>query len=136
MRQQHGTIVSLYALAQVVTAQGNDARSQALYEESIAVARKAGDRRTVAFGLEGFASVVAAQGELAWAARLWGAAEALRETTGAPLPPVEHVPYERAVVAACAQLGEKSFAASWAEGRLVTLEQALVTPGRVRVFGV
>jgi tetratricopeptide (TPR) repeat protein len=127
MRQQHGTTVSLYALAQVATAQGDYASSQALYQEGIEVARKAGDRRTVAFGLEGLASVVAVQGELAWAARLWGVAEALRETTGAPLPPIERVPYERAVAAACAQLGEMPFAVSWAEGRLMTSEQVLAT---------
>jgi len=131
MRQQHGTIVSLYALAQVATAQGDYTSSQALYQEGIAVARKAGDRRNTAFGLEGLASAVAALGQCAWAARLWGAAEALRETTGAPIPPVERPAYESSVAAARAQLGEKPFAAAWAEGRLMTPEQALVTPGRV-----
>ncbi len=127
MRQQHGTTVSLYALAQVITAQGDYASSQALYQEGIAVARKAGDRRTVAFGLEGLASVVAAKGETAWAARLWGAAEVLRETIGAPIPPVERPAYESSVAAACVQLGDQAFTSAWAEGRLMTPEQALVT---------
>ncbi len=117
--------LSLYALAQVVTAQGDNARSQSLYEEGIAVARKAGNRQTIAFGLECFASVVAVQGQLAWAARLWGAAEALRESIGAPIPPVERSAYESSVTATRAQLGEKPFAAAWAEGRLITPEQAL-----------
>ncbi len=75
--------------------------------------------------------MVAAQGELAWAAWLWGAAESLRETTGAPLPPVERVPYERAVAAARVQFGEKTFAAVWAEGRTMTPEQALAAQGPV-----
>jgi len=125
MRQQHGTTVSLYALAQVVEASGDDVRSQSLYEEGIAMARKAGNRETLTFGLEGLASVVAAQGEVAWAARLWGAAEALRETIGAPIAPVERPAYESSVTAARAQLGEQPFATSWAEGRLMTPEQAL-----------
>ena len=124
MRQQHGTTVSLYALAQVVEASGDDARSQSLYEEGIAVARKEGNRQTVAFGLEGLARVVAVQGEVSWAARLWGAAETLRETIGAPIPPVERPAYESSVTAARAQLGEKPFAAAWAEGRLMTPESA------------
>jgi predicted ATPase/class 3 adenylate cyclase len=125
MRQQHGTTVSLYALAQVVEASGDDARSQSLYEEGIAVARKEGNRQTVAFGLEGLARVVAVQGELSWAARLWGAAETLRETSGAPIAPRERPAYESSVTAARAQLGEKPFATAWAEGRLMTPEQVL-----------
>lgn len=113
--------VSLYSLAQVVEASGDNARSQSLYEEGIAVARKAGNRQTVAFGLEGLARVVSVQGALPWAARLWGAAETLRETSGAPIPLVERPAYESSVTAARAQLGEMLFATAWAEGRLMTL---------------
>src|SRR5215470_15908010 len=127
MRHRHGTTVSLYAVAQVVEAGGADARAQSLYEEGIAVARKEGNRQTVAFGLEGLARVVAVQGELSWAARLWGAAEMLRETSGAPIAPRERPAYESSVTAARAQLGEKFFAIAWAEGRLMTPEQALAT---------
>jgi len=86
---------------------------------------------SLTFGLEGLASVVAAQGEVAWAARLWGAAEALRETTGAPIAPVERRAYEARVTAARAQLGERPFATAWAEGRLMTPEQALAARARV-----
>ena len=56
---------------------------------------------------------------------MWGAAETLRETSGAPIPPVERPAYESSVTAARAQLGEKPFATAWAEGRLMTQEQAL-----------
>jgi class 3 adenylate cyclase len=117
-----GDALSLYALAQIVAAQGDDARSQSLYEEGIAVARKAGNRETLTFGLEGLAGVVAVQGELVWAARLWGAAEALPATIGSPIAPVERPAYESSVTAARAQLGEKPFATVWAEGRLMTPE--------------
>jgi len=75
--------------------------------------------------VEGLASVVAAQEELAWAARLWGAAESLREAMGTPIPPVYRVDYERPVTAARTQLGEKVFAEAWAEGRAMTSEQVL-----------
>jgi DNA-binding NarL/FixJ family response regulator len=75
--------------------------------------------------------VVAAQGESTWAARLWGAAEAMREATGAPIPPVERADYERALASARAQLGEKTFAAAWEEGRTMTVEQALASQGPV-----
>jgi hypothetical protein len=50
------------------------------HEEGLAMARALDDYWLCAFCLEGLASVVAAQGALAWAARLWGAAESLRLT--------------------------------------------------------
>ncbi len=79
--------------------------------------------------LEGLAAVVAAQGELAWAVRIWGAAEALRQTRRMPLPPVYRADYERAIAAVRSQLGEKTFAALWSEGRNMTPEQALAARG-------
>ena len=82
-------------------------------------------------GLEGLAGVFATQGELRWAAQLWGAAEVLRERTAYPLPPVDRPSYERAVTTARVQLGEQAFAAAWQEGRTMTLEQVLVASERV-----
>ena len=57
-------------------------------EESLVIAREIGDHRIIPPSLEGVAAVVAAQGVLVWAARLWGAADILRETTGRPLPTI------------------------------------------------
>ena len=81
--------------------------------------------------LEGLAAVVAAQGEPTWAARLWGKAEAQRETYGIPLAPVYRADYEQAVAAARAHLDEQSFRAAWAEGRSMNLEQVLAARGPV-----
>ncbi len=61
---------------------------------------------------------------------LWGAVEFLRETLGAPILPVERTRYDRAVAVVRAQLGEEAFATAWAEGRTMTLEQALVAQGQ------
>ena len=58
-------------------------------------------------------------------ARVFGATEALREAICAPMPPVERPDYDRAVAAARAQLGEVAFSSGWAEGRAMTLEQAI-----------
>jgi len=41
------------------------------------------------------------------------------------VPPVERPDYDRAVAAARAQLGEVAFSSGWAEGRAMTLEQAV-----------
>lgn len=87
----------------------------------------------LAFLLEGLAVVMSAQGDLVWATRLWGAAEAQRDTRGIPLPPVYRADYERSVADARAQCGEKPFAASWAQGRAMTPEEALSAKGLVAI---
>ncbi len=130
MKLPYGTILSLYALAQVAEASGNHMDSQTLYEQGVMLTSKSGNKRTLAFGLEGVAAAVAAQGNPAWAAHLWGAAEAQREMTGAPLPPIERAPYNRAVTAARTWLGEQAFATAWAQGRAMELQQALSSPER------
>jgi predicted ATPase/class 3 adenylate cyclase/DNA-binding CsgD family transcriptional regulator len=129
MNLQPGTALSLYALAGMATVERDYARSQALYEQGVEVARESGDNRTITSGLEGLAAAVAAQGKPAWAAQIWGAAEALRKAIGTPLPPVDRVPYHRAVAAAQTQLGEQAFATAWAEGRTMSPEQVLAAQG-------
>jgi DNA-binding CsgD family transcriptional regulator len=88
------------------------------------------DKGLIPSCLEGLAGLVAAQGELVWAARLWGAAESLRDALSAPIPPVYRAEYGNAVAAARVQLSEKVFAAAWAEGRSMTPEQALAAKGQ------
>jgi hypothetical protein len=118
-------------LGEVEAARGDHAFARTLYEESLAMAQEIGDKELFASGLEGLASVGAVQGELAWATRLWGAAEALREAIGAPLPPVERADYEQAVAIARDRLGKDAFASAWAEGRALTAEQVLAMRERV-----
>jgi DNA-binding NarL/FixJ family response regulator len=65
------------------------------------------------------------QGAYARAARLFGAAEALRGAVGASVLPFYRADYERGVAAARAGLDEQSFAAAWERGRAMTLEQAI-----------
>jgi ATP/maltotriose-dependent transcriptional regulator MalT len=123
---------TLSLLAKVIAAQGDLAAARAFYEESLNRAKGVNSHLSflnLAPALEGLAAVVAAQGEPTWAARLWGTAQAQREAYSIPLPPVYRADYEQAVAAARTQLGEKSFAAAWAEGRSMTPEQALAAHG-------
>ena len=127
------TADALVLLGQIATMEGDIAAAQACYEESLAIARETHYQRGIALNLEGLAAMHAAQGEFARAARLWGAAEALHAIMGAPLPPVARADYEQAVSTARAQLGEKEFAAAWAEGRSMSPEQALTANEPVRI---
>ena len=124
-----GIAHSLSHLGRVAAIQGDYTAAHPLYKESLGIAREAGDKELVASGLEGLAGVVAAQDNPAWAVRLWGAAESLRQALSMPLPPVERATYEHSVATARTQLGEKAFAIAWAQGRTMTPEQALAAQG-------
>jgi DNA-binding CsgD family transcriptional regulator len=123
------TSQSLTIFATVAVVQHDRANAQVLYQESLDLAREVGDKVLIASGLEGLAGVVATQEEPVWATRLWGAAAALRDTIGAPMPPIECAGYEQATAAVRMHLGEKAFAATWAEGRMLTPEQVLLARG-------
>jgi hypothetical protein len=59
------------------------------------------------------------------AGRLWGAATAVRAGIGAPLAPGERALQERSLAPVRAACGEEAFAAAWAAGAALSLEQAL-----------
>ena len=152
-----GMAEALFVLARVQARQGNYPVARRHYEEILMLAREGDEQRTIPpmprrveysrdfaalpregderwnipFYVEGVAEVVAAQGEGEWAARLWGAAEAMREGLDAPLPMVFRTEYEQAITAARTQVGEKPFAAAWVQGRAMTLEQVLAAQGAV-----
>jgi predicted ATPase/DNA-binding CsgD family transcriptional regulator len=124
---------SLFILARVEARQGNPVAAQTHLEESLALSGQVNDKWLTPYGLEGLASVVATRGEVVWAARLWGAAEAIREGNGFPMPPVDHLGYEQAVASARAQLREDACTIAWMEGRTMTPEQALAARGPVKL---
>jgi hypothetical protein len=58
--------------------------------------------------------------------RILGNAETLREANGLIMDAFERDTHERALASARAALGEEAFAAAWAAGQALTLEQAIV----------
>ncbi len=119
----------LSIFARVEACQGDHTAALALYQESLSIARKIGSKLNIAVCLEGIASILATQREPMRAARLLGAAEALRESIGAPIWPVERASYELSVAATRVLLGERAFVTAWAEGRKMPLEQTLAEQG-------
>jgi tetratricopeptide (TPR) repeat protein len=120
------TARTLASLGNVACEAGEYARASRLYEESLELGgRRMGLKHTILLCLEGLARVVVAQGRMERAARLCGAAAALREDMGWPLPPAKRVEHDRTVVAARGTLGEDAFAAAWARGHALPLEKAI-----------
>jgi non-specific serine/threonine protein kinase len=114
-----------YGLGLAARDLGDWARATICLRESLAVRRAADDRTGIATCLEGLATVAAEQGRPDRTARLLGAAEALRRAIGSPMPPVERPAFEAAARTARAALSEAAFAAAWAEGRMLPLEEAI-----------
>ena len=71
------------------------------------------------------AGAAGTQGQAQRAARLWGAAEALREDIGVPLQPEDRKLLDPHLAAARSSLGEAAWQATLAEGRVMTPEQAI-----------
>ena len=116
---------SLLELGRVVLAQGNLQEAQSLMAESLRVCREVWDRRGIARCLEGLSSLAAASGKPAQAARLFGAAEALRTAIGTPILPGEQQLYEGALSTASHELGLDHFARAIEQGRASPVERAI-----------
>jgi hypothetical protein len=95
------------------------------FAESLALFRTSGTRLGIACCLVGFAVVARADGQPERGVRLFGAAAALLDSVRATLAPADRSDYERAVAALRAQMGTQEFAAAWADGQVLTEEQAI-----------
>jgi predicted ATPase len=104
---------------------GDYVQATAMLAESLTLSRELGEQVDIAECLEGFAGLAAAQGQAPRAARLAGAAEAVREAANAPLSPADRLRYQRYLSMAEAQVEPQLFAAAWAEGRSFSLQQAI-----------
>jgi predicted ATPase len=116
---------ALSNLGWVALLRGDSERARALYAESIRAQREIGAKVTAPENLLGLACVAAARGEAERSARLFGASEALPEAMGAPLEPGEMALQEPYLAASRSQLDETPWQEAWAEGRAMTLEEAI-----------
>jgi predicted ATPase len=120
-----GIALSLHNLGRIAIAQGDYRRAAVLFEESLPLYREAGNTPGVVGCLVGLAGIAAAQGQPERAVRLFSAAQGMRDSTNAFIEPADRLAVERDVAAVRAQLSEEAFAAAWAQGRAMTLEQAI-----------
>jgi predicted ATPase/class 3 adenylate cyclase len=114
-----------YDLANLSLRRGDNKRAARLHRESLISRRERGMKEELTDSLEGLGRVACAQEHYKKAALLFGAVEALRETLALHREPSDQVDYNGWVASTRGALGQKSFAAAWAEGRAMTLEQAI-----------
>jgi tetratricopeptide (TPR) repeat protein len=120
-----GTVHTLNGLARVLRQSGQHERALRLYAESLTLSRACGVKLAIQGCFYGMASVNASRGQPERAARLFAAAEVLRGSIGYALPAHDRDEYASTVTAIRATMGDVAFATAWAEGRAMTLEQAV-----------
>jgi DNA-binding CsgD family transcriptional regulator len=96
------------------------------WQEGLSLVQEVGDQWAMAHFLDGFASLSTLEHQPEIGTRLFGAADGLREQLGAGLPPAFQAWRERELPLARSALGKLAFEAAFADGHLLTLDQALV----------
>jgi predicted ATPase/DNA-binding CsgD family transcriptional regulator len=104
-------------LGKVALSGGNMGRAFDLYVESLDLFATIEDRNGIAESLEGLASEAEGRGATERAVRLWAAADTLRSSIDAPLPPAERASYEASIATARETLGDARFTFTWDEGQ-------------------
>jgi predicted ATPase len=130
-----GIAISLANFAWIALRRDDLKQAVALLEESITLRCEIGDKGGIAWCLEKLAEIALTTGQresaprrdedFRRAARLFGAAEALRAPVNSTIDLVDQPEYERQVAIVRVQLDKAVFTAEWAEGQAMTLEQVI-----------
>lgn len=117
--------IVLHNLGYVAQHQGNMRQAMACFAEALAEHIILRDQQNIGHCLRGIAGTAALLGQPEQTARLFGAADAHFERIGTAIWPVDKADSERNLEAARATLGEETFAAAFAAGRALSLQDAI-----------
>jgi DNA-binding CsgD family transcriptional regulator len=120
-----GLGLALSNLGRSIVRQGDDARAAVLFRQALGIAWELGDRWAIAHALEDVGCLAARAGRAEAAARLLGAADALRAADGIQLSPLHRTGHAVAIAAVQAGQGEEGFTAAWAAGQALTVAAAV-----------
>jgi predicted ATPase/DNA-binding CsgD family transcriptional regulator len=131
--QRHIAYV-LSRCACMATVQLDEEVAHTLFAESMALFQQVDDCEGMACCLQGWGALLARQGNLRRAVRLWGAAQSLRDnerlyhfSLSVERADVEQMLSAQMVEEVRRQLGRRVFAATWVEGRTMTPAQVLAS---------
>jgi predicted ATPase/DNA-binding SARP family transcriptional activator/Tfp pilus assembly protein PilF len=113
---------SLHSLGYVAQHQDDPDQAERYFQESLAIFRELGNKRGI---IECLAGLAAVRGRTPEAVRLLAAAETLLKSYRGSWWPADQVEYEHNLAGLQAALDKTEFAAAWAEGQAMTLEQAI-----------
>lgn len=115
---------ALHNLGQIAHHQGDDTQAHRLLVESLLLVRQLDDTPNISVWLADLAAVWATQGQPERAARLFGAAEQLRENMQVIMYKAQYRAYLKEVERGAAQLDAAAWKSAWVEGRAMSLDIA------------
>jgi len=127
-RELHSTLgesIALINLGRAVFLLGKPDQAAAYFRESLRLKVELADKEGVAWNLEGLAGVAGAKGRGERAARLFGAADALRRAIGIPIAAPDRDFYQRNIEQAEALQAPETWQACWSEGASFDTERAI-----------
>jgi tetratricopeptide (TPR) repeat protein len=124
MGNRSGVAEVLGNVARLARAEGRIDDARAALGESLTLSRASGPFCVLVSDLEELAGLEGGH-RAEGAARLFGAARAVRDDRGMPRWPILQATYERDLDATRARLGDAAFAAAWARGQGMTMEDAV-----------
>jgi tetratricopeptide (TPR) repeat protein len=115
----------LHNTGHLVLKQGDHTQAAERFRESLRLFQELGDNPGCAESIIGLACVAVGQGQLVHATKLLGASEVLFETNIHRLDPIDLIERERNLALARNELEAETFEAALAEGRSMSLGQAI-----------
>jgi predicted ATPase/class 3 adenylate cyclase len=115
---------SLIGLAGSRLDAGEPSRAVALFAEALRLSRELKSRTGIGYSLSGLGGIARALDRPRVAVRLLASTGVLFEALGVPMEPAGRATYAREVAPVRAERSEELFAAAWAEGEAMSLEQA------------
>jgi ATP/maltotriose-dependent transcriptional regulator MalT len=111
---------------------GETGRAEQLHHEALELQHRRNLRPGIVESLEALAALAADHESPAEAARLFGAADALRHSIGTVRWPAEQAGYDDDLAHARAQLADDEFDAAWTQGAALSIDDAIEYVSRAR----
>jgi tetratricopeptide (TPR) repeat protein len=118
-------VVMLGYLGLLALREGNAEQAQAIYQQSLSLSEVIGYKVGIVEALAGLAEVAECLGQLKRGARLFSAADAFYDMHGFVLHTIYMLEYERSRARVREQLDRATFDTLWAEGRAMSLKEAI-----------
>ncbi len=124
--------LAVHRLGDLALREDDISHAEDLYHDALAIQHERRFLPDVAQSLDALASIAARQESAPEAARLYGAADALRRSLGMVRFPVDEAEHEQFINGLAVQCGEEAFAAAFAEGVALSVDDAVAYASRAR----
>ncbi len=131
-RNKLATARALHGLGQLARADGDARRAAMLHDEALGLRWEVSAAPDVAASLEALGGLAAEPGRCEHAARLLGAAQALRDRGGYARAPWESARHAAAVALIRDELGDETSEAAFSHGRELSIDQAVLQASKGR----